>query len=385
MSRTATIRRSLATSAALALVACGAAAVPAAADPGNGQGHGQGAGQGGQGAGQGGGAATAPGQDKDKDKGGKGHGQGHGQGHGHDHGHGQGGKGDKGDKGEGHGQGHGQGQGQGHGQGHGQGQDQGQGGKGDNGQGGGAGDPAGNNGTVKIAGLGELDGIPNNTPHPGCTFQVEWYGFDEGPDVVSQVSFAMHAPTSDVGLSVAGDTSVFVGADPASGAGTDTGLDGVETYTLTFDGEPHPKQGYHLKLTVATPRSQGNDTKSKVFWVEPCETTPVEEPVEEPGDETGDETVENGGRGSQDELQGQADQGVMGTTSEITQNQLEGAAADTAADAAEVPTRIDAGEQGALDSLADVARSPLALLIVGLGALVAVAGVLMRRRSSQLG
>ena len=44
------------------------------------------------------------------------------------------------------------------------------------GKGAGSEDPAGNNGTVKIAPLGELDRIPNNTPHPGCTFQVEWCG-----------------------------------------------------------------------------------------------------------------------------------------------------------------------------------------------------------------
>ena len=119
-----------------------------------------------------------------------------------------------------------------------------------------------------------MDGIPNNSPHPGCTFQVEWYGFDEGDDIVSTVGFAMHSPTKDVGLSVAGDTSVFVGGDPASGAGTDTGLDGTEVYTLSFDGEPHPKQGYHVKLTVHTPRSNGNDSKTKVFWVEPCQPTP---------------------------------------------------------------------------------------------------------------
>ena len=51
-----------------------------------------------------------------------------------------------------------------------------------------------------------------------------------------------------------------------------------QAYTLSFDGEPHPQQGYHVKLTVNTPYSHGSDKKSKVFWVEPCdsdtETTP---------------------------------------------------------------------------------------------------------------
>src|SRR5829696_2549354 len=84
-------------------------------------------------------------------------------------------------------------------------------------------DPPGNNGTVKIAPHGDLDRIPNNTPHVGCSFDVQWYGFDEGADIVSKVSFAEQAPTTDVGLSVAGPAEVFVGGDPASGAGTDDG------------------------------------------------------------------------------------------------------------------------------------------------------------------
>ncbi len=138
----------------------------------------------------------------------------------------------------------------------------------------------GNNGTIKITPLGETDGTPNNTPHVGCGFQIEWYGFDKGDDIVSQVSFAMHAPTSGVGLTVSGPSSVFVGGDAASGAGTATGLDGREAYSLSFDGPGHPKQGYHVKVTVHTPYSQGNDTKTKVFWVQGCDS--AEPPVDNP-------------------------------------------------------------------------------------------------------
>ena len=43
----------------------------------------------------------------------------------------------------------------------------------------------------------------------------------------------------------------------------------------SFDGEPHPQQGYHVKLTIHTPGSIGADTKHKVFWVEPCEADPA--------------------------------------------------------------------------------------------------------------
>ena len=133
----------------------------------------------------------------------------------------------------------------------------------------------GNNGTVKITPLGETDGTPNNHPHVGCSFQIEWYGYDKGDDIVSQVGFAMHAPTSNVGLSVSGPSSVFVGGDAASGAGTATGLDGREAYTLSFDGAGHPKQGYHVKVTVPRRTPQGNDTKTKVFWVQGCDDTEV--------------------------------------------------------------------------------------------------------------
>ena len=35
-------------------------------------------------------------------------------------------------------------------------------------------------------------------------------------------------------------------------------------------GEPHPIQGYHVKLTVNAPGSIGADTKYKVFWVTGC-------------------------------------------------------------------------------------------------------------------
>src|SRR5688572_17116226 len=52
-------------------------------------------------------------------------------------------------------------------------------------------DPLGNNGTIKIDGL-DWDDAPNNEPHPGCTFEVDFYGFDEG-DLYADVVFEAHA------------------------------------------------------------------------------------------------------------------------------------------------------------------------------------------------
>ena len=175
----------------------------------------------------------------------------------------------------------------------------------------------------------------------------------------------MHAPTGDVGLTVDGDPTVFVGGDPASGAGTDTGLDGRETYTLSFDGAPHPKQGYHVKLTVATPRSNGNDTKTKVFWVEPCDD---DDPRHRRPTRTTDRDGTSGRRRttrtsdtdthatrapaaapSRDQLGHRQHLDVLGdaghhrhaTAPRSPRPQADGADAD-------VPTAVDAGENGAL-------------------------------------
>src|SRR5690349_5300033 len=84
----------------------------------------------------------------------------------------------------------------------------------------------------------------------------------EGADLQAEVTFADQAPTSDGGLQVvSGDQSLFIGGDPAGG-GND--LDAKETYTLKFTGEPHPQQGYHVKITIHADGSIGNDTKHKV-------------------------------------------------------------------------------------------------------------------------
>ncbi|HEX5086665.1 MAG TPA: hypothetical protein VFV89_02585 [Nocardioides sp.] len=128
-------------------------------------------------------------------------------------------------------------------------------------------DPPGNNGTVKVTPHAGSDDSQNNA-HVSCSFDLDWYGFDQGEDIVSTVDFTMQAPTSDATVSATDPAQVFVGEDPAGG-GTD--FDGEATYTLDFAGAPDPQQGYHVKVTVHTPGSRGADTKSKVFWVQPCD------------------------------------------------------------------------------------------------------------------
>jgi hypothetical protein len=135
-----------------------------------------------------------------------------------------------------------------------------------------AANPPGNNGTVKIDDV-VFDDHPNNEPHVGCTFQVDFYGYDEG-DLFADVTFEAHPPTGPV-QTVLTDT-VFIGEDDNSGGGSEAGLDASETYTLDLTGiAPHPIQGWHVKLTVNAEGSQGADTKYKVFWVSGCEAPPT--------------------------------------------------------------------------------------------------------------
>jgi LPXTG-motif cell wall-anchored protein len=134
-------------------------------------------------------------------------------------------------------------------------------------------DPPGNNGTVKIDDV-EFDSHPDNEPHVGCIFQVDWYGFDKG-DLFSHVTFAVHPPT---GNEVILTDEVFIGGDDNSGGGSEAGLDASETYDLTAllqKFTPHPQQGWHIKLTVNNDGSQGADVKHKVFWVTGCEKPPT--------------------------------------------------------------------------------------------------------------
>jgi hypothetical protein len=133
-----------------------------------------------------------------------------------------------------------------------------------------AGNPPGNNGTVKIEGV-NVDKIPDNNPHQGCIFTIEFRGYDEG-DLEATYTLAAHPP-SGTGTILSGST--FIGEDPAGGAND---LDATVTIDLSsvdltsfFE---HPQQGFHIKLTVHAEGSIGADVKHKVFWVTGCPTYP---------------------------------------------------------------------------------------------------------------
>ena len=145
------------------------------------------------------------------------------------------------------------------------------------------GDPARNNGTIKIDGV-TLDDAPDNEPHPGCSFQVDFYGFDAGIDHHATVTFAVHNPTRGDDVLEVDNGVVFIGGDANDGGGSQAGLDasqGYDLYRALTDGGYEPgRMGYHIKLTVHADGSIGADTKHKVFWVTDC-VPPVAPPVDD--------------------------------------------------------------------------------------------------------
>jgi hypothetical protein len=130
----------------------------------------------------------------------------------------------------------------------------------------------GNNGTVKVDGI-PFDDLPNNEPHVGCIFQIDFYGYDAG-QLFADVSFELDPPTGTQ-IPLLSKSGIFIGEDSAAGGGSTAGLDASETFDLSAaiaaTGEPpHPQQGWHIGLTVNADGSIGSDVKHKEFWVTGC-------------------------------------------------------------------------------------------------------------------
>ena len=231
--------------------------------------------------------------------------------------------------------------------------------------------PPGNNGTVKIDDV-PFDDAPDNEPHVGCTFQVDFYGYDQG-DLNATVTFEAHPPTGPVQVLLT-DT-VFIGEDDNSGGGSQAGLDASQTYTLDFTGiEPHPVQGFHVKLTVNAEGSQGADVKHKVFWVTGCVPAPTTTTAG--GTTTSHATSTSGATSSSG---GSSTSGVT-TTSGATSTTGEGTSSTAAVGGAS--SSAPGGPTGG--ALPFTGASTLALLAVGialagLGGLTLSAGSRRRR------
>ncbi|MDQ3880460.1 MAG: hypothetical protein M3295_05255 [Chloroflexota bacterium] len=147
-----------------------------------------------------------------------------------------------------------------------------------------ASNPNGNNGTVKVDGT-EFDNHSDNEPHVSCSFEVDFYGYDEG-DLWADVTFEAQPPS---GIGELLTDRIFIGEDDNSGAGSEAGLDASRVYDLTdllSAYEAHPNQGYHVRLTINADGSQGGDVKHKVFWVGPC-TLDTEPPGGDDDDKIG--------------------------------------------------------------------------------------------------
>jgi hypothetical protein len=138
--------------------------------------------------------------------------------------------------------------------------------------------PGGGSGIVKLD-RRPWDQAPNNEPHVGCTFQLDFYNYPEG--VTARYSFTLWPPTGPADLD-GGSGSLFIGDDPAGG-GQD--LDGEATVELgpallSSGIEPHHHNGWHVRVVVRARATAGADQKQKVFWVRACKAEEPEEPEE---------------------------------------------------------------------------------------------------------
>ena len=140
------------------------------------------------------------------------------------------------------------------------------------------GDPPGNNGTIKIEQGNPANSDLGNEPHgENCEIWVEFYGFDK--DQTADITFALQPPTkpkdSEVVFRYPDDQSkpgVPISDDAAGGGPNDPEPDQTFSFKLSkaLTGvEPHPQQGYHIKLSVDVREAPGA-SKHKVFWMAPC-------------------------------------------------------------------------------------------------------------------
>jgi hypothetical protein len=125
---------------------------------------------------------------------------------------------------------------------------------------------SGNSGDVKVEGT-IIDSVPNNAPHQGCQFNIEFYNFDVGnPDATYTLTLV--TPTESPGGDLLATGTVAVGGGPLPGFDKLDAVVGVDlTGPLSASGATPTSVGYHVRLDVTTPNMQANGAKSKVFWV----------------------------------------------------------------------------------------------------------------------
>jgi len=138
--------------------------------------------------------------------------------------------------------------------------------------------PAGNKGTVKIDDE-SFNGIPDNDPHPGCTFFLQFFFFPRS--TTATYTFAMWNPTTQNNKSKGPSTGGSIALDPAAKPNAERLID-LRSFLQNSGIAPQPKQGWHLKLTIHAPGAQGADVKHKVFWVNCAAPAPSGSPTVSP-------------------------------------------------------------------------------------------------------
>ncbi|MFE9691126.1 hypothetical protein [Micromonospora sp. NPDC005806] len=158
-------------------------------------------------------------------------------------------------------------------------------------------DPPGANGTVKIDGPAYQEDN-RNEPHVTCEFQVEFFNFDK--DEHATLIFEAWPPSAPDFHEVKRVENVLVSNDKASGGSYRNDPDEVFRFSAAdlnlTAAMAHPKQGYHIKLTVDRQNHPEWTEKHKVFWLRPCGSS--ESPTPTPSTPGGSETPGGPGNSS---------------------------------------------------------------------------------------
>ena len=138
-----------------------------------------------------------------------------------------------------------------------------------NGQGGGS-------GIIKLD-RQPFDQAPNNEPHVGCTFQVDFYNYPKG--ITARYTFSLWHPTGPAALDDASGSLELQNDDANGGQDLDGEVEVDLGPALNDSGiEPHRHNGWHVKLVVRARSTSGADQKQKVFWVRECAAQATTEP-----------------------------------------------------------------------------------------------------------
>ena len=162
----------------------------------------------------------------------------------------------------------------------------------------------GNSGHLEVSEVGG-PADSSNDPHVGCSFDLQWYGYQRSD---ATVRFESQAPTAGAVITkTQGPDKVSLGS-----AASGSVMNAARTYTLKFTGaDPQANQGYHVKVSTDAAGAKGASGKYKVFWVE-CDRADAPTPTDptEPGDNGDDHGDDHGDNGGGDNGGGDNDPGT---------------------------------------------------------------------------